>query len=116
MTRNNGIRCVLYSLGYGLYLVDQIHGMLVEDVTIYIKKLGIDVIETVPNPRNTDQAFIVTKHGRPPCELEKNQVSNSILFDLDIAVKKHSCYHLPKRLILLKQELGLKINLINDNN
>lgn len=112
MMRQGGIKCVLYSLGYGVYLVDPTEDETPEAVTDHIKDYGLDVVETIPNPRRSDQIFIVTKHGRPPCALEKNQVSSLILSDLDAAIKEHDYHYLPKRLMMLKREFAPKINLI----
>jgi len=111
--RHSGIRCVLYSLGYGVYLIDLTSETTPEDAADHVKGYGLDVVETIPNPRDETQVFVITKHGRPPCILEKNQVTNLILSDLDKAVQEYVCHYLPKRLMMLKQEFGPKINFVN---
>ncbi len=114
--RYDGIKFVLYSFGYGVYLVDHIDGADAENIIKHMENYGLDVIEVIPNLRDLNQIFAVTKHGRPPCMQEKSQTSDLIISDLDVAVGNGNCYYLPQRLAMLK--CGLTNNLVAkiDNN
>lgn len=96
-----------------MYIVDRAFNVAIEDVTDHIKSQGLNVIETIPNPGDNDQVFIVTKDGRPPCALEKRQITEPVLSNLDAAVANHSCHYLPKRLMLIKRDLKPSISIVS---
>jgi hypothetical protein len=97
-----------------VYLADQTDDETSENIADYIRSQGFDVVEATRNAENADQVFIVTRSGRPPCSLEKNQITDAVYSGLELTASSSSCHYLPKRLMMIKQDLGLvAINLIS---
>jgi len=110
--QSKDIKCVLYSLGYGIYLVDLPTETDLLEVAENLKEAGLYVTEVIPRPNNVLQAFAITKHGRPPCTLEKNQMNDQILDDIDTLIQQGKCKSFIRRAILLRQEFGPVLRLI----
>jgi septum formation inhibitor-activating ATPase MinD len=103
--QSSDIKCVLYSLGYGIYLVDLIMELEWSDVIEHLRETGLyDVMDVIPRPNNDHQGFVITKHGRPPCILEKNQVDDKMLEDIDTIIQQGKCKSFIQRAVLLRQE------------
>lgn len=108
-----GIRCTLYSLGYGIYLVDLPRQTEVAEIADSLRESGLyDLMEVIPSPSNNLKAYAITKHGRPPCTLEKNQMNDQMLQDIDNLMQQGRCKNFIRRAILLRQEFGPVIRLV----